>query len=67
MRSTNKRAHGSNDPATESCDLIAAAFTDLSMPLCLIILKPAPVVTAIVYETRGHKNQAAMLGHHDEA
>jgi len=46
---------------------IAAAFTDLSMPLCLIILTPAPVVTAIVYETRGHKNQAAMLGHHDEA
>ncbi len=46
---------------------IAAAYIGLSMPLCLIILMLAPVVTIIGYETRGHKRQAARLGHHDEA
>ncbi len=41
---------------------IAAAYIGLSMPLCLIILMLAPVVTIIGHETRGHKHQAAMLG-----
>ncbi len=45
---------------------IAAAGLGLSMPLCLIILMLAPVVTIIGYETRGHKHQAARLGHQDE-
>ncbi len=40
---------------------IAAAYIGLSMPLCLIILMLAPVVTIIGYETRGHKRQAAFM------
>ncbi len=44
---------------------IAAAALGLSMPLCLIILMLAPIVTIIGYETRGHERQAAMLSQND--
>jgi len=36
---------------------LAAAVLGVSMPICLIILMLAPVVTIIGYETRGHKRQ----------
>ncbi len=40
---------------------ISAAALGLSMPVCLLILMLAPVVTIIGYETRGHQHQASML------
>lgn len=40
---------------------LAAAYIGVSMPVCLIILMLAPVVTIIGYETRGHEHQAAAL------
>lgn len=40
---------------------LATAYIGVSMPVCLIILMLAPVVTIIGYETRGHKHQAAAL------
>lgn len=46
---------------------IAAAYLGVSMPICLVILMLAPVVTIIGYETRGHKFQAETLGHRPDA
>ncbi len=46
---------------------ITAAYLGVSMPVCLVILMLAPVVTIVGYETRGHRHQATMLAKHDES
>jgi low temperature requirement protein LtrA len=46
---------------------IAAASFGVSMPVCLLILMLAPVVTVVGYETRGHKHQAASLNRHSSS
>lgn len=43
---------------------ITAAAFGLSMPICLLILMFAPVVTVIGHETLGHKRQARVLENH---
>jgi low temperature requirement protein LtrA len=40
---------------------IAAAFAGVSMPVCLVILMFAPVVTVVGYEARGYRHQAQSL------
>jgi len=40
---------------------ITAAALGLSMPICLLILMLAPVVTVVGYETLGHQRQARAL------
>ena len=41
---------------------ITAASIGVSMPVCLLILMLAPLVTIFGYETRGHRHQAEALG-----
>jgi len=41
---------------------VIAAKSGLAMPVCLLILSLAPVVTIIGYEWRGHRYQADALG-----
>ncbi|MBL8181124.1 MAG: low temperature requirement protein A [Blastocatellia bacterium] len=45
---------------------ITAAYVGVSLPICLLILMLAPVVTIIGYETRGHKHQMEVLSQNRE-
>jgi low temperature requirement protein LtrA len=40
---------------------VVAALSDVSMPVCLVILTFAPAVTVVGYETRGYRHQADAL------
>lgn len=40
---------------------VIAACSGVSMPVCLVILMFAPVVTVVGYEMRGHRHQAEVL------
>ena len=40
---------------------VVLAAVGVSMPVCLIVLMCAPLVTVIWYETHGHRHQAVAL------
>jgi hypothetical protein len=41
---------------------VMAAWSGVSMAVCLLILLLAPTITIIVYETLGYRHQAGLLG-----
>jgi low temperature requirement protein LtrA len=41
---------------------VMAAWSGVSMAVCLLILMLAPIVSIVVYETLGYRHQAALLG-----
>ena len=40
---------------------VSAALSGIGMPVCLVILTLAPVVTGVGYEMRGYRHQAESL------